>query len=56
MPASSWGAGKDWRVWDNDAVTELNDEIAHMQKRLFQLLDNRPEGAGRDPAADQLVR
>ncbi|HEX8767590.1 MAG TPA: glycoside hydrolase family 57 protein [Jatrophihabitans sp.] len=56
LPASSWGAGQDWRVWDNDAVAELNDEIAHMQKRLFSLLDNRPAGAGRDPAADQLVR
>ncbi|HEX8306135.1 MAG TPA: glycoside hydrolase family 57 protein [Jatrophihabitans sp.] len=56
LPVSSWGAGKDWRVWDNDAVTELNDEIAHLQKRLFQLLDSRPDGAGRDPAADQLVR
>lgn len=56
LPSSSWGAGKDWRVWDNDVVAELNDEIAHMQKRLFSLLDNRPEGSGRDPAADQLVR
>jgi 1,4-alpha-glucan branching enzyme len=56
LAASSWGAGKDWRVWDNDAVAGLNDEIAHMQKRLFSLLDNRPAGAGRDPACDQLVR
>ncbi len=56
LPASSWGAGKDWRIWDNDAVAELNDEIGHMQKRLFSLLDARPAGAGRDPAADQLVR
>ena len=56
LPASSWGAGKDWRIWDNEAVAELNDEIAHMQKRLFSLLDSRPAGAGRDPAADQLVR
>ena len=56
LPSSSWGAGKDWRIWDNDVVAELNDEIAHMQKRLFSLLDNRPERSGRDPAADQLVR
>ena len=56
LPASSWGAGKDWRVWDSDPVAELNDEIAHMQKRLFSVLDSRPDGAGRDPAADQLVR
>jgi 1,4-alpha-glucan branching enzyme len=56
LPASSWGAGKDWRVWDNDAVAVLNDEIAHMQKRLFSLLDTLPDGSARDPAADQLVR
>jgi 1,4-alpha-glucan branching enzyme len=56
LPVSSWGAGKDWRVWDNAGVAELNDEIAHVQKRLFALLDERPEGSGRDPAADQLVR
>ena len=56
LPSSSWGAGKDWRVWDHAGVAELNDEIAHMQKRLFSLLDNRPDGAGRDLAADQLVR
>lgn len=58
LPTSSWGAGKDWRVWDNEAVAELNDEISHMQKRLFSLLDSRAGSgdAGRDPALDQLVR
>ena len=59
LPTSSWGAGKDWRVWDNDAVAELNDELAHVQKRLFSVLDSRAAAdpaAGRDPAADQLVR
>jgi len=56
LASCSWGAGKDWRVWDNDRVTELNDEIAHMQKRLFGVLDARPGGIARDPAADQLVR
>lgn len=60
LPASSWGAGKDWRVWDNELVTELNDELAGVQKRLFAVLDERfPIGErvpGRDPAADQLAR
>jgi 1,4-alpha-glucan branching enzyme len=56
LAASSWGAGKDWRVWDNAGVAELNDEIDQMQKRLFSLLDQLPEGSGRNPAADQLVR
>lgn len=60
LPSSSWGAGKDWRVWDNDEVRDLNDESAAIQKRLADVLDGlRPTGAGvagRDPAADQLVR
>jgi 1,4-alpha-glucan branching enzyme len=66
LPESSWGAGKDWQVWDNDAVGELNDELVSIQKRLFAVLDelrlrdgsSRLDGVrgGRDPAADQLVR
>jgi 1,4-alpha-glucan branching enzyme len=58
LPASSWGAGKDWRVWDNPLVGELNDELAHVQKRLFSLLDERFALGfrGRDAALDQLAR
>ena len=66
LPESSWGAGKDWQVWDNDAVGELNDELVSIQKRLFAVLDelrlrdgsSRLDGVrgGRHPAADQLVR
>ena len=60
LPESSWGAGKDWQVWDNDAVGELNDELVSIQKRLFAVLDERSRldgvRGGRDPAADQLVR
>jgi 1,4-alpha-glucan branching enzyme len=60
LPASSWGAGKDWRVWDNDEVRDLNEESAAIQKRLADVLDRlRPTGAGvagRDPVADQLAR
>src|SRR5947199_205465 len=41
LPASSWGAGKDWRVWDNEQVADLVDDSAHAQKRLFTLLDAR---------------
>jgi 1,4-alpha-glucan branching enzyme len=60
LPSSSWGAGKDWRVWDNEGVRDLVDESAHVQKRLFTLLDSRLERDGpisvRDPVVDQLAR
>ncbi len=70
LPASSWGAGADWRVWDNQQVAELNDELALVQKTLFEVLDDRftdgrftdggssigRSSIGRDLVADQLVR
>jgi 1,4-alpha-glucan branching enzyme len=57
LPASSWGAGKDWRVWDNEQVADLVDDSAHAQKRLFTLFDARDgRFVGRDAAMDQLVR
>jgi 1,4-alpha-glucan branching enzyme len=59
LPASSWGSGKDWRVWDNPAVAGLLAEAETVQRRLLSVLD----AAGRDqarrarePALDQLVR
>ncbi|MDT0259849.1 1,4-alpha-glucan branching protein domain-containing protein [Jatrophihabitans lederbergiae] len=66
LPSSSWGAGKDWRVWDNDEIRDLNDEIAQVQQRLYAVLDGRfarraaaavpRPSAGRDAVADQLAR
>jgi 1,4-alpha-glucan branching enzyme len=60
LPSSSWGAGKDWRVWDNEQVSGLVDESAHVQKRFFTLLDSALESdgrvAGRDEVTDQLAR
>jgi len=60
LPASSWGSGKDWRVWQNPEVADLVADSAAVQRRLLSALDarSRPAGAwfGRDPAADQLVR
>jgi 1,4-alpha-glucan branching enzyme len=55
-PASSWGSGKDWRVWDNPAVADLAEDAGSVQKRLLSVLDNRPPGGGRDPVLDQLAR
>ena len=58
---SSWGAGQDWRVWDNERVAGLADESAQVQKRLLGMLDAQhaqlsPRSGGRDLAADQLAR
>jgi 1,4-alpha-glucan branching enzyme len=60
---SSWGAGKDWRVWDNERVAGLATDSAHVQKRLTELVD-AANGAAlrsgyapvRNPALDQLAR
>jgi 1,4-alpha-glucan branching enzyme len=60
LPASSWGAGQDSRLWDNDEVSDLVSETADVQKRLFALLDASfdPtfESGGRSEVADQLAR
>lgn len=60
LPATSWGAGKDWRIWDNEHVSDLVAESGHAQKRLFAVLDARFRNddriTGRDEAADQLCR
>jgi 1,4-alpha-glucan branching enzyme len=57
MAASSWGAGKDWRVWDNEQVADLVEESTHVQKRFLTLVDTRSESdGGRDEVLDQLAR
>ncbi|MGH3434657.1 MAG: 1,4-alpha-glucan branching protein domain-containing protein, partial [Thermocrispum sp.] len=55
LPASSWGSGKDWRVWDGEQVADLVSSNAELQRRLLATVDRLP-GTTRDPAADQLVR
>ncbi|HYS39581.1 MAG TPA: glycoside hydrolase family 57 protein [Pseudonocardiaceae bacterium] len=55
LPASSWGSGKDWRVWDGEQVAELVDAGAAVQRELLSTVDAQV-GAFRDPVADQLVR
>lgn len=51
----SWGSGKDWRVWDNPAVTDLVAETGRVQRRLISTVDSQV-GRARDPVLDQLVR
>jgi 1,4-alpha-glucan branching enzyme len=55
LPASSWGSGKDWRVWDGEQVADLVDEAGHVQDRLVQLVD-KFGGPFRNPVLDQLAR
>jgi len=60
LPASSWGSGKDWRVWDGAAVADLVAANAEVQRRLLAVV----AGTGwaqvgwtpsRDPVLDQLT-
>ncbi|QRP44563.1 glycoside hydrolase family 57 protein [Amycolatopsis sp. FDAARGOS 1241] len=58
LPASSWGSGKDWRVWDGEQVADLVQDNAALQKRLLDLVDGHFAEHGRtarDPVADQAV-
>ncbi|TDV54070.1 1,4-alpha-glucan branching protein domain-containing protein [Actinophytocola oryzae] len=52
LPASSWGSGKDWRVWDGEQVSDLVTAGASLQEELLGV----PPVAWRDPVRDQLVR
>jgi 1,4-alpha-glucan branching enzyme len=50
LPESSWGSGKDWRVWAGDAVTDLVAINAGVQERLLATVDK-----GRSFARDRLL-
>nr|WP_067862418.1 glycoside hydrolase family 57 protein [Nocardia shimofusensis] len=58
---SSWGSGKDWRVWAGDQVGDLvalNDEIVRLAlDTVDKMRADAAEGPSlRDPVADQLLR
>jgi 1,4-alpha-glucan branching enzyme len=55
LPASSWGSGKDWRVWDGEQVADLVDAGASVQRELLSTVDAHV-GPLRDPLADELAR
>lgn len=40
LPASSWGSGKDWRVWDGAAVADMVASNAELQRRLLTTVDS----------------
>jgi 1,4-alpha-glucan branching enzyme len=54
LPGSSWGSGKDWRVWDGAQVADLVADHDAVQRELLDGLP--PPGPARDPVADQAAR
>jgi len=56
LPASSWGSGKDWRVWDGEQVADLVAAGAALQDDLLDLVAGHRAGPARDAALDQAVR
>lgn len=52
LPASSWGSGKDWRVWDGEQVADMVRANTALQQRLLAL---PARGSARDLVADQAV-
>ncbi|WP_067658464.1 1,4-alpha-glucan branching protein domain-containing protein [Nocardia harenae] len=57
---SSWGSGKDWRVWAGDQVQDLVELNADVVRLTLDTLEKVRAGRGghglRDRVADQLVR
>ncbi|MGH3492601.1 MAG: 1,4-alpha-glucan branching protein domain-containing protein, partial [Sciscionella sp.] len=51
---SSWGSGKDWRVWDGAQVADLVDAGWDVQRRLLAAAAGTSATA-RDPVRDQLA-
>lgn len=56
LPASSWGAGKDWHIWTDQA--DLTEQGRGVADRLLRLIDKRfaDDRPARDPRYDQLLR
>ncbi|MDQ4038915.1 MAG: DUF1957 domain-containing protein [Actinomycetota bacterium] len=55
IPASSWGSGKDWRVWAGPQVADIVHAADVLAKQLLSTVDSRRR-LGRDRALDQLCR
>ncbi len=54
--SGSWGAGKDWHVWDGEGVHDIVADNSRAQARTLELLKTLEPDQGRNPVADQLVR
>lgn len=55
IAASSWGSGKDWRVWAGSQVADIVDAGEILGKQLLSTVDARRTRV-RDHALDQLCR
>lgn len=62
LPESSWGSGKDWRVWAGPAVSDLVERNTEVQRDLLAAIDTAPAAAPvatgpdlRDPLRDLLA-
>ncbi|MDD7940459.1 DUF1957 domain-containing protein [Actinomycetospora lutea] len=55
LPASSWGSGKDWRVWDGLAVRDMVADNEDVARRLLAAVDGAAPTAGRDATLDALA-
>jgi 1,4-alpha-glucan branching enzyme len=53
LPPSSWGSGKDWRVWAGEQVADIVARGDDVQKALVSVLGPGPT---RDPVADALAQ
>ncbi|CAM2772308.1 glycoside hydrolase family 57 protein [Skermania piniformis] len=55
LPASSWGSGKDWRVWAGEQVGDLVTLNAEIARLTVDTVDKSRAGV-RSRASDQLLR
>lgn len=54
---SSWGSGKDWRVWNGPQVQHLVDLNAEVVETALDTVDKLLDaGSARDRVADQIIR
>ncbi|WP_127782652.1 glycoside hydrolase family 57 protein [Rhodococcus sp. X156] len=56
LPASSWGSGKDWRVWASDEVSDFVRLNADVTRTALSTVDDLVKEQGRNPVADQILR
>lgn len=54
LPASSWGSGKDWRVWEGDKVADMVASNDKLQQVVLAAVDGAV-GSARDSRSDRLV-
>ncbi len=54
--SGSWGSGKDWHIWDGEAVQGMVADNTAAQDRVLRLLKSLPADGGRSLVADQLLR